>query len=84
MERVTGMVDLAKPEPSKLDLHIDTVRFGDGSSMDDSAEGAGELQLEFLVAEVDEEVALARHGHLQFAISDEDVRLHALGEKDAR
>ena len=58
-ELVTGTVDLAEPEPSVLDLHIDAVHFGDGPSMDDSAEGAGELQVESLATEVNREPALA-------------------------
>ena len=58
-ELVTGTVDLAEPEPSVLDLHINAVHFGDGPSMDDSAECAGELQVESLATEVNREPALA-------------------------
>ena len=83
-ELVTGTIDLIEPEPCILDLHIDAVHFGDGPSMDDSAEGAGELHDEFLAAKVDREPALAREGHLKFAIWAEDVRPHALGEVAAR
>ena len=58
-ELVTGTVDLAEPEPGILDLHINAVHFGDGPSMDDSAEGARELQVESLATEVNREPALA-------------------------
>ena len=78
------MIHLVEPEPCILDLHIDAVHFGDGPSMDDSAEGAGELQDEFLAAKIDREPALAREGHLKFAIWAEDVRPHALGEEASR